>query len=118
MKRRETGRRGETLARAFLEKQGYRIICANWRARNCEIDLVARKGSETVFVEVRAKSSGTFGTPAESVTAAKRRHLITAAQSYVAEHRIGDDWRIDFIGVTFDGDQSHIEHIPYAVTLD
>jgi Holliday junction resolvase-like predicted endonuclease len=67
---------------------------------------------------VRAKSTGRFGTPAESITAAKRRHLVAAAECYVAEHRLKGEWRIDFIGVTFDDDRSQVEHIPYAITLD
>ncbi|MDV2989385.1 MAG: YraN family protein [Dehalogenimonas sp.] len=118
MSRISTGQNGEAIARKYLEKNGYRILAANWRSKNAELDLIARKGREIVFVEVRAKSTDAFGTPAESVTRHKQRKLISAAQSYLAENKIDGDWRIDFIGIQFTGNTHQLEHIPYAVSLE
>lgn len=118
MSRISTGQNGEAIARKYLEKNGYRILAANWRSKNAEIDLVAKKAKEIVFVEVRAKSTAAFGTPAESVTRHKQRKLISAAQNYILQNQIDGEWRIDFIGIQFTGDTHHLEHIPYAVTLE
>ena len=61
MKRRDTGIRGEKLARDFLKRQGYRIIETNYRCPEGEIDIIARHKDFLVFVEVRTKTSLKFG---------------------------------------------------------
>ena len=78
------GESGESLAAAFLEGRGLRILSRNYRCRFGEIDLVAESGATLVFVEVRARRSDTFGGPAASITAAKRRRLVAAARHYLA----------------------------------
>ncbi|MGI2335275.1 MAG: YraN family protein [Dehalogenimonas sp.] len=118
MTRINTGQNGEAIARKYLENNGYRILAANWRSKNAEIDLIAKKAKEIVFVEVRSKSTEDFGTPAESVTLHKQRKLINAAQCYIVENQIDAEWRIDFIGIQFIEETHRLEHIPYAVTLD
>lgn len=116
MKRQQTGRLAENIAREYLVKEGFIIKATNWRCRESEIDIVAEKDSETIFVEVRAKSTNEFGTPAESVTRRKQEKLIAAAERYIAE---SDDpriaWRIDFIGIEFTQIGPHLEHIANAV---
>jgi putative endonuclease len=116
VKRQQTGKLAERLAREYLEKEGYSITGTNWRCPEAEIDIIAQKDGETVFVEVRAKSSADFGSPAESITHRKQEKLITAAGRYMSE--IGDtaaDWRIDFIGIEFQSGGHRLEHIPHAV---
>ena len=49
------GPRSEQLARAFLERAGFRIIAANYRCPLGELDLVARGEGRLVFVEVKAR---------------------------------------------------------------
>jgi len=43
------------------------------------VDIVAQEGDELVFVEVRTRRGAKYGTPEESVTAAKARRLIATA---------------------------------------
>jgi len=105
------------MAREYLEKENYIIKGTNWRCRESEIDIIARKGAETVFVEVRAKSSKEFGTPAESMTRRKQEKLIAAADRYMSETADPTpDWRIDFIGIEFTASGSRLEHIPNAIS--
>ena len=120
MTRKETGDRGEKLARDFLKKRGYRIIETNFRCREGEIDIVARHPSAEglVFVEVRTKSGSRFGTPGESVTRTKAAHLRAAAERYVQTHPGSpESWRIDFVGVELDarGKPGRVELIQNAV---
>jgi putative endonuclease len=91
---RELGRRGERLAADYLRRLGYRVVGSGFLARRGEIDLVCRRGDRLVLVEVKTRSSSTFGTPAESVGSRKRRALNAAA----AEYRTLAGWRgpIDF----------------------
>ena len=65
------GRRGEGIAARYLRRCGYRILERNFRAAGAEIDLVAADRETLVFVEVKARSSGALGTPAEAVDARK-----------------------------------------------
>ncbi len=84
------GLRAEIAAAAELGRQGYRIIGSNYRCRHGEIDLLAEDGDCLVFVEVRCKRTDTFGSPAESITLAKQRKLITTAQHYLEAHNQND----------------------------
>ena len=118
MKTRATGQLGEKLAQDFLKGRGYQIVETNYRSPAGEIDIVASKDGVLVFVEVRAKSSRTFGTPEESVTPKKKRRLVLVAQDYVQTHDIQESsWRIDFIAVELDktGKAVRIEQIEDAV---
>ena len=57
MKRRDTGIRGEKLARDFLKKRGYRILETNYRCPEGEIDIITKHKDSLVFIEVRTKKS-------------------------------------------------------------
>ena len=112
------GRMGEDLARRHLESLGYSILERNRRTKSGEIDLVAKDQSTLVFVEVRTKRGGAFGSPEESITTSKRARLIATAQEYVEENNIGDgDWRIDLVAVELDtaGRLERVEVVENAV---
>jgi putative endonuclease len=118
MKRGDTGRWGEKLAKGFLKKRGYRILETNYHYPEGEIDIVAKHKDYLVFVEVRTKTSLEFGSPEESVTEAKKKKLITTAYYYRQTHNnLPPLWRIDFVAVRLDqkGKLSHIELIENAV---
>lgn len=92
---------GETRAREHLLAQGYTLLASNWRCREGELDLVAEIEGTLVFVEVKTRRSAAFGRPEEAVSAAKARHLVQAALSYLEASQLADrDWRIDVIAIT------------------
>jgi putative endonuclease len=118
MRRRETGILGEKLAREFLRKRGYRILEANYRCPEGEIDIIARHRDYLVFIEVRTKKSLDFGSPEESITSAKRERLRTVAAHYQQTHdNLPSLWRIDVVAIELDqrGKPLRIELIENAV---
>lgn len=79
------GRRGEDLAHRFLRRQGLAIVARNFRPRSgsSELDLVAWDRQTLVFVEVKARASADFGSPARAVGSDKERDLRRAAGEYL-----------------------------------
>ena len=100
---------GEDMAVAFLEKRGLRIVERNYRCRLGEIDLIARDGATTVFVEVRKRKSSAFGGAAGSITGAKRMKLIRAAQHYIS--RLSTPPQCRFDALLIEGDPPRIDWI-------
>jgi len=77
------GEAAERLAWAHLESAGLRLLARNYSCRLGEIDLVCGDGETVVFVEVRQRRSEAFGGAAWSITARKRRRLVSAARHYL-----------------------------------
>lgn len=116
MKRKELGEKGENLAAQFLEGKGYFILEHNFRCPLGEIDLIAKKDGELIFVEVKTRKSQSFGTPAEAVDRWKEKRLIKCAQFYVNRKKIEGDFRIDVIGLEFSPEgKLKIEHLEDAL---
>ncbi len=80
------GAEGETRAARFLARRGYRIVDRNVRAGGVELDLVARRGSLLVFVEVKTRRSMRLGPPELAVDAAKRARLVRGAAAWLEEN--------------------------------
>ena len=88
----ELGRRGELLAAAYLDQQGYRLASANFTLPvgrnlrgaivNAEIDLIAYEGPTLCFVEVKTRASDWFAAPQANVDLRKRRQIARAARAY------------------------------------
>jgi putative endonuclease len=81
-----TGRSAEIAAAAELGRRGYRIIASNYRCRQGEIDFVADDSGVLVFVEVRCKTTDSYGSPAESITQTKMRRLGATAEHWIYQH--------------------------------
>ena len=94
----------EERAAAYLANRGLAIVARNFRTRLGEIDLIARDGDTLVFVEVRKRSSGSFGGAIESVTPAKQRRIQAAANQYLS--RLGRAPRCRFDVVAMDGEET------------
>ena len=88
------GRGGESLAAAFLVSKGAQILALNWRPQKLgargEMDIIARVGEFTVFVEVKTRSSLDYGEPQEAVNAAKQKQLGRLAAAYLTQHDLVD----------------------------
>lgn len=111
----DTGKTGERLAARYLKRHGYRILERNYRAHRHEIDLIAReKRTGTVaFVEVKTRTPGSFGRPADAVDANKRRFLRLAAETWLTENGGTEQpARFDVIEVLLP--EKTVNHLPSA----
>ncbi|HXD34031.1 MAG TPA: YraN family protein [Pyrinomonadaceae bacterium] len=106
----DLGRRGEELATAYLEQQGYRLVAANvtlpvgrnlrGAVVNAEIDLVAYDGAVLCFVEVKTRASDWFAPPQVNVDLRKQRQIARAARTY--RHMLGLEsaaYRYDVVSI-------------------
>ena len=109
----EKGLWGEELAEKYLLEKGFEIITRRYRTRYGEIDLIAKDNDVVVFVEVKARTLQTHGTPAEAVTPEKQRHLTKAALQYLQKNT-GMDVPCRFDVVEIYLSSRHICHIPNA----
>jgi len=99
------GAEGEGLACRHLESRGYRILARNFRCRLGEVDVVARQGDATVFVEVKERRGSSHGDGHEAVTVGKRRRIVRAARLYAAAHGLSESpLRFDVIAIAWDAD--------------
>ncbi|MFH1875305.1 MAG: YraN family protein [Candidatus Omnitrophota bacterium] len=80
----QKGKVYEDKAARFLELKGYKILCRNWRARYGEIDVIARDGAYTVFLEVKARARNCNVSGLEALSAAKRHRIVKTALLYTA----------------------------------
>jgi putative endonuclease len=80
----QTGLSAESRAAAFLMAKGYRILAKRFRTPHGEIDIVARKRSLLVFVEVKARAS--LDEAAYAVTPRQQGRIIAAAQAWLMAH--------------------------------
>ncbi len=90
------GRWGETIAALYLQLLGWRIVAKRVRTYAGEVDLIARRGRTTLFIEVKTRA-----TSAELDLAIDRHRLsrVASAATMLAPRfaRPGDDLRIDVI---------------------
>jgi putative endonuclease len=99
------GKKGEDFAAKLLKKRGYKIKERNYRSPAGEIDIIAIEGKTLAFVEVKTRSSNSFGTAEEAVNIRKQRQIIRAAMYYLQQSAKKEDSpaRFDVVSVRADG---------------
>ena len=118
-RRRGTARRGEALAALFLRLKGYRMEARNWRCPLGEIDIVARDRKTLVFVEVKARTSASAGSPEAAVNPQKQARLVQLAQVYLTQvHGPTPPCRFDVIAVEARRWLPRIRHLRAAFRAD
>jgi len=97
------GNFGENIAREYLIRHNYKIIGANVKISYWEIDIIARKGEEIVFIEVKTRTSANFGQADEAITDRKINNYSQAALNYLNENKIDEkSLRFDLISLDLD----------------
>lgn len=116
--RRRLGEVGEEAAVNYLGRLGYQILARNYCCPLGEIDIVARDGNTTVFVEVRLKTSYTFGTAEESITTRKAQRLKRLALYYLQKNGLlHSSCRIDLLAIKAEAGGEKIEKISHLKSI-
>lgn len=122
----DIGKAGEDSAAQYLLGQGYRILDRNYAntkgLRLGEIDIVAQRKEEIVFVEVKAafiETGKELRLPEWQVNRSKLRKMEKAAILYLKEKQLMErDYSFDVIAVTFypnqEPDIRHLDHIFFS----
>lgn len=74
----------ESRAAMLLLAKGFRILARRWKSPVGEIDIIARRRSLLVFVEVKARAR--LDDAAWSVTDRQRSRIVAAAEAWLAAH--------------------------------
>ncbi|CAB4742288.1 unannotated protein [freshwater metagenome] len=95
------GALGEDFVAKYLVTRNYEILDRNWRIREGEIDLVAiSELGVVVFIEVKTRTSVSFGHPLEAITREKAYRLQRLALAWLTvHHKWGFEYRIDAAAV-------------------
>lgn len=109
-----TGKKGEEIAREYLENKGFEILATNWRHSYCEVDLICKKRKMIVFVEVKSRSTDAFGVPETAVGKEKQRQLVKAADAYIFKTGWEGELRFDIVSVTYRPGGASVYHIEDA----
>ncbi len=96
----KVGYLGERLAALNLYNQGYQIISLNhYCAPYGEIDIIAEKNDELVFVEVKTSAGKTLGNVEDQVNELKLQKLSNAIDKYLMDNEIKSDIRLDVFAI-------------------
>ncbi|MFZ1041354.1 MAG: YraN family protein [Anaerolineales bacterium] len=104
---------GEQAAADYLSAKGYEIMARNVRTPHGEIDLIAQKDGFTIFVEVKARTSSSFGPPEIAVTP-RKQHMLACAEHYAQQNEI-DHWQIDVIAAEEVNGKAEVKHFENAI---
>jgi putative endonuclease len=98
------GQRGEILTAQALERNGFTLVERNWRCPYGEVDLVACRGEDLYFIEVRTRRTLGLPTPEHSLTARKLDRMEMVAQAYLGSHTMDmvESWHLSFVAVAMD----------------
>lgn len=86
----EIGKIGENLAVSFLMKLGFSVLSRNWRMRQGELDIIAKKDEIIHFVEVKTIKVNSLShtdnapiQPEDNLTLEKWEKLLLTKDSYL-----------------------------------
>lgn len=111
----DLGRKGELMAKLYLEQQGYEIMDENWCHGKAEIDLIAYKDKVIIFTEVKTRTGNGFGEPEDFVDTRKQRLIAGAADEYIYLMNHQGEVRFDIIAILFRNEENYkLNHIEDA----
>lgn len=85
--KRKIGVAGEDFAAEVLKSQGYYILRRNFSCPYGEVDIVAINKGVISFVEVKTRTTTTYGEPSEAVDFRKQRHIRNAARYFLSRYK-------------------------------
>lgn len=110
MKAKYTGRHGEDIAAKYLELQSYLVLSRNKRVGARELDIVCKKGTTLVVVEVKTTTTHYGLEQHRRLSAVQRTHLIRAARKCLREFLWAKEVRMDVIWIQLMAEGLALEH--------
>jgi putative endonuclease len=91
---------GETKAVEYLKNNSYKILARNFRSRFGEVDIIAKDKDFLVLVEVKTRSSLSYGRPEEIVNSQKIRSIVRVGQFFQLKYSLFHlSLRVDIIAI-------------------
>jgi len=116
--KKELGKKGEEVANRFLKNRGYRVIARNYVCKMGEMDIIAKEKDTLVFIEVKTRTSTTFGPPQLAVNPKKQSQMSKVALNFLKEKRLEDvKARFDVVAILLGPRGEEIELIKDAFDL-
>ena len=112
-----TGNKGEDKAAQFLIDKGYEILERNWRTKGGEIDIIAYKDENIVFVEVKTLPNGGSDLLQTELNRGKLQRIVKSSKCFLLKHRQYSNSyvRYDVIVIDMPG-MPEVYHIENAFT--
>ena len=101
---REIGNKYEDKSVETLVKEAYRILERNYQNRFGEIDIIAEKNKELVFIEVKYRKTSKFGYGYEAVDRRKIMKILKLAHYYIQSKKY-QNYKIRFDCMSYLGDE-------------
>ncbi|EKU56690.1 TIGR00252 family protein [Acinetobacter sp. WC-323] len=98
----DLGQWAEQTALALLQSHHYECVARNYHSRYGEIDLVVQRQHELVFVEVKARSAGSYAAACEVISPAQQQKIIKTAQLFLQKYPKYYDFDCRFDVICFD----------------
>jgi putative endonuclease len=97
------GKFGETLAKKYLIKHGYDILNENVKLSYQELDIIALKNKQIIFVEVKTRISQQYGSAENAMMTTKLNRFKRAIEMFIENKNLTiDDIRADLITIDID----------------
>ncbi|MEA3273318.1 MAG: YraN family protein [Patescibacteria group bacterium] len=118
--RKKRGNKGEDLAVRYLTSNGYHVIERNYLKREGEIDIVAKKDSVVIFIEVKSRfikqEDELLEPPESTISNSKIAKIRKTATAFIKEKKLSPDeeYRCDVISIIIGKNKTKIKHIKYA----
>lgn len=115
MNKRAIGSAYEQKAILYLMSIGYDIIEHNYYSRFGEIDIIAVDNQTYVFIEVKYRTSHSFGKPYEAVDYNKQKHMMKTAVTYCKKYKLfNHNLRFDIVDILVE----EVTHYKNAFEMD
>ena len=104
------GAKGEKLVAKHLKEQGCKVLAQNYRTPFGEADIIVRDGEEIAFIEVKTRTTDSYGLPSEAVGSDKQRRYRKIAECYWKQTGEEPNARFDVAEVWADGKIEYIKN--------
>jgi putative endonuclease len=110
----KVGKLGESIAKRFLMRKGYRIIAKNYSRKWGEIDLIAQNGEFLNFIEVKtvsreihdgnsvSRETNNRYMPEDNMHPEKIRRLRNIISTYLMDSNYEGDWTFSLVAIEVD----------------